>query len=117
MQTHTFNKESSGWYIDLPQYLKQGGSKADLAMVEGADTMLDIMSGNNNSVTLTMDDKPFEGSDMLELTEKCDPSIGGGYYLLRSWERKAVMHSMWLCAVTEFVFGYLPEKIFIRRVT
>jgi len=28
------------WYIDLPQYLKEGGKKADLELVAGADTML-----------------------------------------------------------------------------
>ncbi len=116
MQTHTFNKEPSGWYIDLPQYIEQGGYKEDLAMVEGADTMLDIMAGGQSSVTITMAEEPFEGADQLELTQKCDPIVGGGYYLLRQWEGKPVMHDMWLCAVTEFVFGYLPEKIFIKRV-
>jgi hypothetical protein len=58
----------------------------------------------------------FEGADMLELTEKCDPYIGGGYYLLGEWEGKQLMRTMWLCAVTEFVFGYLPERIFVKRV-
>lgn len=117
MQTHTFIKEPTGWYIHLPQYIEQGGSKGDLQMVEGADTMLDIMAGENSSITLAIDEQPFDGADRLELTEKCDPYIGGGYYLLRSWEGKPVMKNMWLCAVTEFVFGYLPEQVFIRRVT
>ena len=45
MQTHRFYKEEhGGWYIDLPAYLEQGGAKGDLAMVAGADTMLDIMA-------------------------------------------------------------------------
>lgn len=117
MHTHTFTKEPGGWYIYLPAFIEQGGSKGDLQMVEGADTMLDIMSNGGNTVTLFIGETPSAGADMLELTEKCDPYIGGGYYLLRSWEDRPVMQTMWLCAVTEYVFGYLPERIFIRRAT
>ncbi len=115
MQTHRFVKEPAGWYIDLPAYIEQGGSKGDLAMIEGADTMLDIIAEGQTAVTITLDTEPFEGADLLKLTEKCGPYIGGGYYLLRTWEGRDLMHNMWLCAVTEFVFGYLPERVFIRR--
>jgi hypothetical protein len=117
IQTYRFIKEPTGWYIDLPQYLDQGGSKGDLQMVEGADTMLDIMAGGNDSIILAISEKSFDEADRLQLTEKCDPYIGGGYYLLHSWEGEPVMKNMWLCAVTEFVFGYVPEQIFIKRVT
>ncbi|MFT3826351.1 MAG: hypothetical protein QM731_20680 [Chitinophagaceae bacterium] len=116
MQTHSFIKEGADWYIDLPEYIEQGGSKGDLAMVEGADTMLDIMAGGNTSVTLQLSEEAFDGADLLLRTELCEPYIGGAYYLLDTWEGKNINHNMWLCAVTEFVFGSLPEKIFIRRV-
>jgi hypothetical protein len=116
-QQFTFIKEPTGWYIDLPQFIEEGGSKGDLAMVEGADTMLDIVAAGDDTVTLALHTEAFDRADMLELTEKCDPFVGGGYYLLRYWEGKQVMHTMWLCAVTEYVFNYLPEKIFIRRET
>lgn len=115
LQIHTFIKDASGWYINLPQFIEKGGTKEELAMVEGADTMLDIMADGKNAVTISLDTESFEGADMVELTEKCDPTIGGGYYLLKSWEGRRVMQTMWLCAVTESVFDYLPEKIFIRR--
>ena len=116
MASYTFIKESSGWYIDLPGYIEQGGNKGDLAMVEGADTMLDIMSGGNPTITLEINEQLFDGADIVIRTEICDPYIGGAYYYLKTWEGKAVQQDMWLCAVTEFVFGSLPEKIFIRRV-
>ena len=115
MQTHAFIKEPAGWYIDLPEFIVQGGSKGDLQMVDGADSMLDMIAGGRDSVTLIIAEEPFDGADRMDLTEKCDPYIGGGYYLLRSWEGRPVMHTLWLCAVTEYVFGYLPEKIFIKR--
>lgn len=45
MKVHRFVREDNSWYIDLPEYIEQGGSKGDLEMVSGADTMLDIIAG------------------------------------------------------------------------
>lgn len=85
-------------------------------MVEGADVMLDVMSGNADKVSLIISRDQFEGSDTLQLTEVCDPVIGGGMYLLPEFEGKNINQQMWLCAVTEFVFGDLPETIFVKKV-
>ena len=116
MKQHRFYREYNGWYIDLPEYLEQGGSQGDLAMVSGADTMLDIVAGNEGSITMQIDTLPFEGSDELTLMEICDPVMGGGYYLMKEFEGKEVNQQMWLCSVTEFVFGYLPERIYVKKV-
>jgi hypothetical protein len=116
METYKFIKEASGWYIDLPSYLEQGGSKGDLAMVAGADTMLDIMAEGNSEVTLAIDTKPFEQADHLELTEICSPTMGGGHYLLHTYKHHPIAHKMWLCSVTNFVFGYLPEHIYVQKL-
>ena len=103
--------------MQLPEYIAQGGSKGDLAMVDGADTMLDIMADAASSITLAFDDKAFDGADKVILIEKCDPYIGGGNYIMPRWESKTVHQHLWLCAVTEFVFAYIPEVIFVKRVT
>ena len=115
MKTYTFVKDS-GWYIDLPEYIEQGGSKGDLAMVAGADTMLDRMAGSRKKVTLTISTEPFPGSDRIQLQEVCAPSQGGGYYYMEQFEGQQVKQRMWLCAVTNFVFGGLLEQIYVRRV-
>lgn len=116
MKTHTFYKESYGtWYIDLPEYLKQGGSKSDLAMIAGADTMLEIVAGGNDRVTIKMDLNPFDGADELQLLRLCEPSSGGGYYLMQTFEGKSINQEMWLCAVTEFIFRKMPEHIYIKK--
>ena len=117
MKQHRFYRENNGWYIDLPEYLEQGGSKGDLAMVSGADTMLDIVAGKEREVTIQMDTSPFTGADELVLTELCDPVLGGGYYLMKEFEGRAVNQQMWLCSVTEFVFSRIPEKIYVKRVS
>lgn len=116
MKTYTFYKEDyGGWYIGLPEYPEQGGSIGDLEMVAGGDTMLEIIAQGNNRVTITMDTKPFKGADELVLLRLCDPIIGGGYYLMSSLEGKAVNQEMWLCSVTEFVFGGMPGRIYVKR--
>ena len=73
MKTYRFIKNGSAWYIDLPEYMEQGGSQGDLQMVEGADTMLDMMAGDQDAVTLTIAGEPFKEADILTLTETCDP--------------------------------------------
>jgi hypothetical protein len=115
MKAYKFVKESRDWYIELPEFLENGGSKGDLQMVEGTDTLLDIISEGAGEVSLALDRSPFPGSDKLILTERCEPNIGGGYYNLPTFEGKEFNKTMWLCGVTEFVFGDLPNEIFIKR--
>ena len=111
IKEHRFVREDGGWYIDLPEYLAQGGSKGDLAMVDGADTMLDLVAENANEVNLQINTEPFDGADELVLTELCDPVLGGGYYHMKEFEGREIKQNMWLCQVTEFVFGGMPERI------
>ena len=51
MKNYTFNKENGSWYIDLPNW---EGTKAELQMVAGADTLLDKLSNQGTSVNVTM---------------------------------------------------------------
>jgi hypothetical protein len=115
VKTYKFIRTDDEWFIDLPEYIEQGGNQGDLQMVDGADTMLEVMAGEGDSVTLTIATEPFTGADELVLTEKCDPLIGGGYYLMKNYRGKEINQNMWLCQVTEFVFGDLPARIFVRQ--
>ncbi|MFL5742792.1 MAG: DUF6717 family protein [Flavisolibacter sp.] len=115
MTGYRFYKEGANWYIDLPAYLEQGGSLGDLQMVEGADTMLDKMAEGRSEVLLSISSEPFEGANELEIIEKCDPHIGGAYYILKNFEGQTFNQHMWLCGVIEFVFGGLPERIYVKR--
>lgn len=119
--THKFYKDSIGtWYIDLPEYLELGlGTKANLMMVDGADTFLDSISKNGKNVTVYIKTSPYStyeyklekmGSGMnKELLDAIGhaPVEYGAYY-------KADDHIMWLCPVTEYVFnGSYPDNIYI----
>lgn len=114
MKVYTFINTAAGWFIDLPAFIEQGGSIGDLQMVDGADKMLDLMAGQDSTVSVWVAREPFEGSDSLVLTEKCDPYIGGAYYLMKSYLGQEINRTMWLCQVTEFVFGDLPDRIYVK---
>lgn len=110
-QTFRFYKTASGrWYIDLPEWT---GSIDDLEMVEGADTMLDKVSGYTNECHLEMSDEHFEEADVIRLVTDLSDSIGGGDYIMESYKGDTVNHEMWLCAVTVEVFGGLPFEIYV----
>jgi hypothetical protein len=110
------------WYADVPEWT---GEKWELEMVYGADTMLDIIAQGENIVHLNLLNKdPRINTDNLEelpialqidtLTKiKDTPDIGGALYLMKSWRGVELNIEVWLCHVTSFVFGELPETIYI----
>jgi hypothetical protein len=92
--TQQFYKDKEGWFIDLPEFIEEGhGTKGNLAMVSGADTMLDKLANNKKRITLRIE------------TEN---------YMFTSAEHT---HRVWLCPVTKYVFGgKYPNKIYIQKV-
>lgn len=138
---YTFNKETleynfiikgitqkqshTGWYIDLPDYIKAGGSKGSLAMVAGADTFLDILLGDDpsNSVTLDLQLEPKFKKEIDYVTlikvpvKKLKRYVtGGADYILPIFEGKKIDHPMWLCNVTKYVFGFFPKEIYFKQI-
>jgi len=115
IQTYNFVKEENNrWYIDLPEWT---GAKADLEMVEGADTMLDYVGQGSKEVALMLAEYAFEGSNTLKLMhEYPEEQGGGGIYLLAEYDGEVLNQEMWLCEVTAWVFGKLPAVIFFKKV-
>lgn len=112
MKTIKFKKEESGrWYAVLNDYK---GSKDDLEMVEGADTMLDIIAQGETEVNLIVSTyKPdYNNYTTLTLIEET-PSIGGGKYLVDKLLNIEYNMIIWLCDVTRFVFKELPKTIYL----
>jgi len=110
-----FEKELDGWFVDLPEW---EGSKADLQMVMGADTFLDLLCEGEWVVWMTLSDEPFNGCNTLELMHYgcSEPTTNdeelGAWYKLNSYRGIEFDLEMWLCEVTRFVFGSLPNKIY-----
>ncbi|MBD0374933.1 MAG: hypothetical protein M3342_11230 [Bacteroidota bacterium] len=114
MNTYTFFREDGTWHIDAPEYIRRGGNKADLHMIAGANALLNLMAGGKSRVTLTFDSKPFEDAESIELLQKCDPFMDGGYYIMRKYNGREINFNMWLSDITKFVFGTTPKWIFVR---
>ena len=105
-----YKTEDNKWFIDLPEW---EGSVEELQMICGADSLLDIISQGEYYANLVISLEPQEECETL--TKMYDtPDIGGSYYMLSTYKGIEYGLELWLCRVTEFVFGYMPEKIYFK---
>jgi hypothetical protein len=107
-----FYKETHRWYVDLPEWT---GSKSDLEMVSGADSMLDMMAEGKAEVHLTASEFHFIGSDKLIFKKKADDIGNGAYYFMEKYRGIKLDLNIWLCDVTVTALGGFPEKIYILK--
>jgi len=111
VKTYKFYKEEDNrWFIDLPEWIEQGGDKDALEMILGADTFLEILSKMTHEVHVTFSDEPFEGY-LYELDKTAEDELGAEYLVLSPLIYPL---EVWLCPVTQFVFGRFPDKIYLR---
>ncbi len=100
-----FYKEDKRWYIDLPEY---PGTKAELEMVCGANTLLDEININNESCVFVS----FSNEKELKykITKiKDDLENGGAWYWSEDFQ-----FDLWLCEVSNWVFGEAPQVIYFE---
>ena len=113
IHTYRFYKDDSArWYVDIPEWQ---GTRADLEMVEGADAMLEYIGLGKAEVVLSLAEEPFLGASELKLIRDCKDDLGGGIYLLENYDGDTIEQQMWLCEVTNWVFGKLPYIIYFRK--
>ena len=112
MEQLRFIKDERGkWYVELPDY---PGAKADLQMVAGADTMLDIIAEGNKEATLVVSEVDFDGAEILRLETGYREEHGD--YILEKNKHETINHKMWLCPVITYVFKKLPKVIYFKSV-
>lgn len=105
-----YKNSKSEWYLDLPEW---EGDLDELQMIDGADQWLDLLSNNALSITVWIADENFKGASILTLLHVREENLGGGGdYYLESYQSKKVELKLWLCKVTEFVFGNIPQRIY-----
>jgi hypothetical protein len=112
-----FYKESDQWFedkwfVELPDWT---GDKADLEMVSGADTMLEIMAEGERNFIVALSDTYFENSDEIKFIRMADDIGNGAYYFMEKYKGIKLDLNIWLCDVTIFAFGKFPEKIYIAK--
>jgi len=129
-QILSFVKDAGIWYANLPEFLDAGlGTQANLMMVDGADTFLDHLSQGKPNITLRIATQPFQGwqarmekfrkglnQSLLQILGHA-PVDYGAYYKVSQLNGQPHDHQLWLCPVTEYVFGGYPDQIYASTVT
>lgn len=106
-----FYRDADGWFVDLPNW---PGPKAALAMVDGADTFLERLGKRNPEVLVEISTQPQPESEWFSVNYvQRHPAGDGAYYRTLHFGQP---YDMWLCGVTEFVLGRMPEVIYVRDV-
>lgn len=135
----SFVKDNGIWYIDLPNW---PWKRDNLAMVCGADKMLDLLAASPqndkglNRVRLhvqpsseAVDHDTLQKmlrEDWVELTQEDSTLTGGATYTAKGkamagfvrqdpWTGENSRRTLWLCPVTLFIFGEYP-KFFYGKV-
>ncbi len=109
-----FYKEADErWYVELPEWK---GSKADLEMVAGADTMLNFMSEGEDHINLYLSEEFLSGTDKLEFVRMATEIGNGAHYIMKSYRDIEFNLPLWICDVTLLVFNNrFPETIYVLK--
>ena len=129
----SFTKENDGlWYVDQPDFIELGfGTKGNLLMVAGADTLLDallsqaenpIIHDGNQTISVMISLQPQEGFECIEkesegfdletLKRFNHPVVeSGANYILQSNG-----HKLWLCPTLLYVIrqNTYPNEIYFK---
>ena len=124
-----FFKKNSKWYADVP-----GHTLEDNEMVMGTDTILDMIKGDDDEVTLSLSDESVEDSFLILKMISHDEygayySPSGPLYTVilnqlsedldensEIFEYLSSGQGVWICNVTHDVFGEHPKEIYVYGV-
>ncbi len=114
-----FLKDDEGWYADME------GSRAQNAMVSGADKMIEALSGGGNRVEMVFSSDVGNPNDHIIHLHRVEHDPWGATYVVRDGNagRAPRFHGMlgmplaWLCNQTHrFVGGDHPKDIYVHSV-
>jgi len=120
MRTSRFYKENDTWFIDLKYW---PFSKAYLAMVMGADVLLEKLAEGKNEVTIQYSNKGIiDYQGILQRSYIVPGSFfnsNGAVYELKYMKMdyscdNQKKDTLWLCNVTRFIFLCYPKDIFFK---
>jgi hypothetical protein len=87
-------------------------------MIQGADEWLNLLSKQGEKVTVNLSNEKFDNAAYLTLIRLGEENLGGGgNYLLETYQNKKINLKIWICEVTEFIFGEYPQKLYFKVVS
>ena len=119
MREYRFYKDKElGWFIDLPKF---PFNKAWLAMVAGADLLLDKLAEGNDEITLGISSRKMDNFDNVIIREhklglmRGATYTGGTSSLIPTSEIGE--NRLWLCPATLWVFWRYPKEIYFKIIS
>ena len=106
-----YREKKNNWYADIPSWT---GKKSSLAMIFGADDLLNLIAKGRNEVYLYFAEEEIEGADILYFKNK--NFWNGATYKLKKYDGINQNLKVWLCDVTLHVLGKFPEKIYFKEI-
>ena len=112
MQLRFYKHTDGRWYVDLPNW---EGDFEDLEMVAGADDLLEVLSHQLKTQSITFEVWTKMPNVPCGLMTKIDQTRDGATYQVSNC--MYYDSTAWLCNVTKFVFdGIHPNHIYFRVV-
>ena len=100
------------WFVDIPDW---DGEKDELELVDGADTMCEIIAQGEKQFKCVFSDEKIKASYTLIKTRDGEKEIGGAWYVMPSYGSIQYDLNVWLCDVTSKIFGRFPDIIYFYR--
>jgi hypothetical protein len=115
MYTVTYYKFGSRWFLDLPEYMEQGGNEEDLERVGAFHDFLELAALGEDTVVFHLDVEPFDGADSAQLTGSSGGNTGG-YYRITSFNDKPVDFELWFNLLLYIKQPELPKKVYFKQI-
>ena len=113
-----FNKGKDGcWYVDFPHW---PFSHENLAMVSGADKMLELLADGDLFVKVSVipASKQQQHEGYIELIQTEHSLFGGSTYqvMYEPFVNRFKRDTLWICPVTLFVLGRYPKYLYVKKL-
>lgn len=113
--TKRFYHDNQGrYFIDLPEYIEQGGHPEDLEMVGMAADMIDYLRPTRDSteVIVQFSDEFIEDCDFHLVFDTKTEGGGANYLDTHNMENEPT----WLCDVVKWLFGKFPKDLYVKQI-
>jgi hypothetical protein len=110
--TRCFTRRNDHCFVGV----SEGGVVPDQQMLDDTIEVLEKIGRGDQSLVLELDTRPIAEASVLKLLRFGDTGLGGGYYRLCNYYGKVLKHKVWLCDMPLFIFGDMPEKIYLKRI-